>query len=391
MRILVVTFYYPPDLSAGSFRIDALVKALQAHPDVQIDVISTRPNRYGSFFAEAPRRESRNGVEVSRIPVQKHKSGMFDQPLAFIRFALGSLREVRSRKYDIVVATSSRLMTAALGALLASRLKTRLYLDIRDIFSDTIREIAPRPIAVFSAPFFSWLERWTVTRASTVSLVSPGFANYFRQRYPDTRLVFFTNGVDDDFIAPSPSRDRRPSAERTVLYAGNIGEGQGLEDILPELAGKMKGQFRFRVIGDGGRKQVLQAELKKRGVTNVEMVPPLKRDALVRAYNDADVLFLHLNSYPALEKVLPSKIFEYAATGKPILAGVSGYSAEFIRSEVSNAKVFSPCSVPEAVAALAEVAPGLVDRADFVARYRRSEISRRMADDILAVAGQAER
>jgi len=32
---------------------------------------------------------------------------------------------------------------------------------------------------------------------------------------------------------------------------------------------------------------------------------------------DADVLFLHLNAYKAFEKVLPSKIFEYAATGRP--------------------------------------------------------------------------
>lgn len=390
MRILVVTFYYPPDLSAGSFRIDAIVKALKAHPGVQIDVLSTRPNRYGSFFAEAPRRESKHGVEVSRIPVHKHKSGMFDQPRTFIKFALGALKEVRGRQYDVVVATSSRLMTAALGAMIASRLKTRLYLDIRDIFSDTIREIAPKPIALISAPFFSWLERWTVTRASTVSLVSPGFADYFRRRYPGTRLVFFTNGVDDDFIAPVRSQDRRSSLERTVLYAGNIGEGQGLEYVLPDLAARTKGKFLFRVIGDGGRKQVLQDELRKRGIENVEMVPPLKRDALVRAYNEADVLFLHLNSYPALEKVLPSKIFEYAATGKPILAGVSGYSAGFIGSEIRNAKVFSPCDVTGALAALAELAPGPVDRADFVARYRRSEISRKMADDILAVAAQAD-
>ena len=46
-----------------------------------------------------------------------------------------------------------------------------------------------------------------------------------------------------------------------------------------------------------------------------------------------DVLFLHLNDYSAFRKVIPSKIFEYAATGKPIVAGVSGYAAEFLRHE----------------------------------------------------------
>ena len=48
------------------------------------------------------------------------------------------------------------------------------------------------------------------------------------------------------------------------------------------------------------------------------------------------ILFIHLNAYPAFEKVLPSKIFEYAATGKPILAGVSGYSADFIRNNLKD-------------------------------------------------------
>ena len=43
---------------------------------------------------------------------------------------------------------------------------------------------------------------------------------------------------------------------------------------------------------------------------------------LLNYYNQANILFLHLNSIKAFEKVLPSKIFEYAASNKPILAGV---------------------------------------------------------------------
>ena len=39
----------------------------------------------------------------------------------------------------------------------------------------------------------------------------------------------------------------------------------------------------------------------------------MARPALVEAYGAADVLFLHLGVQPAFEKVLPSKIFEYAA------------------------------------------------------------------------------
>ena len=47
-------------------------------------------------------------------------------------------------------------------------------------------------------------------------------------------------------------------------------------------------------------------------------------------YDKASILFLHLNDYEAFYKVLPSKIFEYATTGKPIIAGVNGFAKDVI-------------------------------------------------------------
>ena len=61
----------------------------------------------------------------------------------------------------------------------------------------------------------------------------------------------------------------------------------------------------------------------------MQIIDPVSRSDLFDEYKNADVLFLHLNDYAAFRKVLPSKIFEYAATGKPILAGVAGYMQNF--------------------------------------------------------------
>ena len=119
----------------------------------------------------------------------------------------------------------------------------------------------------------------------------------------------------------------------TVLYAGHIGEGQGLHAILPELARRMARTVCFRVIGDGGRKNALQMALALYGIENIEISSPISRDELIREYQDADVLFFHLNDHEAFKKALPSKLFEYAAMGKSIWAGVAGYTAEFVRSE----------------------------------------------------------
>lgn len=392
MKILVLSFYYRPDLCAGSFRTTALVESLRERmpPGATIDVVTTLPNRYSSFTADAPELEHDGAVTISRIALPAHQSGMLDQSRAFVTFARAARERAGTTRYDIVFATSSRLMTAALGATIARRVGAPLYLDIRDIFVDTIAEVAARPIAWSLSPFFSSIERWTVGTARKVNLVSRGFAEYFGTRYPRQRFSYFTNGIDDEFAgsagSPAQGGERAAGAPLTVLYAGNLGEGQGLHAILPPLARRLAGRVHFQVIGDGGRKRALEQALAEAGVTNVELRPPVPRPRLLELYRAADVLFLHLNDYDAFRKVLPSKIFEYGALGKPVWAGVAGHAAEFIRAELDNAAVFPPCDADAAVRALDSLAISDTPRSAFVAKYARAAISRDMADDILAVA-----
>lgn len=388
MRLLILSFYYRPDLCAGSFRVTALVEALRerAPAGTQIDVVTTLPNRYRSFAPEAPRIETLPGCEIFRMRLPPHRSGMLGQSHAFGHFALGAVTHAAGREYDLVCATSSRLMTAALGAWLARRKRARLYLDIRDIFVDTLPQMLPRLLSAAAHGALSRIEAWTVRRADRINLVSPAFADYYRARYGELPFAFFTNGIDEEFLAPPPPARPRAGVA-TILYAGNIGAGQGLHEILPRLALALRGSARFVVIGDGGRCAALAAALAQAGVNNVELRTPVPRERLVEAYRDADVLFLHLGRYAALENVLPSKVFEYGALGKPLLAGVAGFAAQFIRDEIDNAAVFPPGDVAAAVQAYQSLT--LVDRprAAFVAKYARSRIVRAMADDILTLAG----
>jgi glycosyltransferase involved in cell wall biosynthesis len=110
----------------------------------------------------------------------------------------------------------------------------------------------------------------------------------------------------------------------------------------------------------------------------------MSRTNLIAEYQGADVLFLHLNDYEAFTRVLPSKVFEYAALGKPIWAGVAGYAADFIRGQVTNAAVFPPCDADAALRALDTLVLRAAPREEFVRRYARRDIMRRMAKDIAA-------
>ena len=390
LRILILSFYYPPDLAAGSFRTAALVAALRTRaPRMTLEVITTLPNRYSTFSREAQAEEGGGGLTIRRIKLPSHRSGMLDQALAFRHFARGVCRLTAGVHFDLVYATSSRLMTAALGAWISRRARAPLYLDIRDIFVDTINDVLPGALAFTMKPILSALESWTIGRAAHVNLVSPGFEPYFRYRYPGRSLSCYTNGVDEEFSGVdtgAPNSRLEGDGSITVLYAGNMGEGQGLHLILPPLAKKFGTKIRFKLIGDGGRRVQLESALLESGAKNVEVLPPMSRQALLVQYAAADVLFLHLNAYAAFDKVLPSKIFEYAALGKPIWAGVRGYPAEFLRQEVRNVAVFAPCDVAAAYESFKQLEIRSTPRPDFVEKYSRACIMKTMANDILSRA-----
>ena len=178
MRILVLSFYYPPDLAAGSFRTKALTEQLSEHcPEVELQAIAAMPNRYQSFRAETPREERDGNVSVRLIPVPSHSSGLADQMLASTVFAARVLPMLIGQRFDVMYATASRLMTAFLGMVAAQVFRGRLYLDIRDLFVDTIGNLFTGLRAAVAVPVFKVIESLTFRRADRINVVSAGFVD----------------------------------------------------------------------------------------------------------------------------------------------------------------------------------------------------------------------
>ena len=324
MKILFLTFYFEPDLCAGSFRNTPLFRELLQQMDEKdwIHVITTQPNRYHSFHVEGQAREISDNYRIDRIRVPEHKSGFIDQVRSFRVFYNEALRLAGKERYDLVYASSSRLFTAFLGRRIAGKQRIPLYLDIRDIFVDTIKDVFKKRkmIRIPAGICFGWIERYTFAGAKHINLVSEGFKTYF-EKYRKSVYSYFTNGIDDIFL-DVPKSTRQVSGVKIITYAGNIGSGQGLEKVIPMAAQKLGDRYFFRIIGDGGMKALLKDKLEELGVHNVELLNPVSREKLIGYYNDSDFLLLHLNDLEAFKKVLPSKLFEYAAFDKPIVAGV---------------------------------------------------------------------
>ena len=255
-------------------------------------------------------------------------------------------------------------------------------MDIRDLFPDALFEIFSKTPLICFFPLIKWIEILTYKNADKVNLISPGFNSYLKKIFPKLKPSNFTNGIDSDFLNIKIKKIKKNCP--TILYAGNIGDGQGIHNFIPDVA-KSLNHTKFLIIGDGGKKKIMLKNIQKKNYKNVILKDPLLRHQLKKYYRGSNILFLHLNNYQAFKKVLPSKIFEYAATGKPILAGVSGFAAKFIKKNIPGSYVFKPLDQKSMIKGVYSLlnGPKKYNRALFIKKYSRKKIMNEMVEDIL--------
>ncbi|MEO5991713.1 MAG: glycosyltransferase family 4 protein [Ferruginibacter sp.] len=384
-RILYLTFYFEPDLCAGSFRNTPLAKELakKLEGEAIVDIITTSPNRYSTFDVTAPSYEGGKNYNIYRINIPEHKSGMIDQIKSFYAYYAEAKKLTKGKQYNLVFASSSRLFTAYLGYAIAKKRNIPLYLDIRDIFVDTIKDVLKNSFLRRSIlPILKKIEQKTFGYASHINLISAGFKDYFKL-YNKSSYTYFPNGIDGEFLN-LPLSKPNSGIIKTVTYAGNIGEGQGLHIIIPEVALKLSGDYRFQIIGDGGAKEKLKNKLEELKVDNVDLIDPVDRKTLLEFYLKADFLFIHLNDYDAFKKVLPSKVFELGAFDKPIIAGVAGYAHNFIKENIENVILFLPGDISSMVNQLQNYKYTNIIRSDFIKKFKRQNINSNLADSIIS-------
>ena len=80
----------------------------------------------------------------------------------------------------------------------------------------------------------------------------------------------------------------------------------------------------FLLVGDGARRGELEEMAKERGLDQVMFTGQVEKGEIPALLRTVDVCLVHLRGLPLFRTVLPSKIFEAFATGKPIIVGVPG-------------------------------------------------------------------
>ncbi len=388
MKILYLTYYFRPDLCAGSFRNSSLFEAVldQIGEDDFVHVITTVPNRYGSYSVEGLKEEKGKNYRIDRLTVPMHASGMAEQAKAFTSYYKGVMNLIKNEKYDMVFASSSRLFTAFLGKRCAVKNHCPLYLDIRDIFVDTMKDIFKdkKIIRVTEGVVLGQIEKYTFKNANHINLISGGFRPYF-DKYKKPTYTEYSNGIDDVFIEAGQEPSTNAGKPYIITYAGNMGSGQGLEKIIPEAAKQLGPDYMFRLIGDGGKRKLLEGKLKELNVENVELLNPVARRELIQYYKDSTFLFFHLNDLEAFKKVMPSKMFEYGAFDKPIIAGVGGYAAQFVEKNIPNHILFKPTDVDDFVSQMKNYQLKFERREEFIKNFSRKSIDKKLAASIVGL------
>jgi hypothetical protein len=176
------------------------------------------------------------------------------------------------------------------------------------------------------------------------------------------KISIVRNGADLRAFTPGP----KPAAlvERCGLrgkfvaaYIGTVGMAHGLATVL-DAAERLRADARisFLIVGDGAERAALEAQAERRGLHNTRFVGPIGKEDIGAYWRLADVALVLLRDHPVFRHVLPSKMFEAMASGKPIVLGVLGESAELLAR--ANAGVVVP---PEDAAALADALVRLCD------------------------------
>lgn len=328
---------------------------------------------------------------IYRIEVPQHNNQFIKQVYSYYHYQRNVWKIVRDINISFLFVSTSKLFSGYLAYRISKAKKIPYYLDLRDLFAENLKELIRLPLINDLISFIvkQFFEKPTLLHARHININSEGFRSSIPFKFKGT-ISFFPNGIDDEFIGWKQNIPITDS-EKIVCYAGNIGEGQGLDKIIPPLAKILEKTHRFIIIGEGSSKYKLQEKIRQLRLTNVDLLSAIKRTELLEYYKNSHYLFLHLNDYISFEKVLPSKIFEYACGDLPIMAGVRGYSREFMKAELGETVfLFDPCDVNEAVNFLKFSPYQKFDRKDFVEKFKRSKIVTEMSDSIIHCMNQSD-
>lgn len=379
MNILILGINYAPEMvGIGPYTTGmAEFLAAQGH---SVTVVCAKPYypqwKVDPAYAGGGKRIAiENGVRVVRVPtyvpVNPDGKRLLAHHLSFAaRAQVAMMAETRRSKPDVVIGIAPSLVSIIAARDAARRTGAKLWLHIQDFEVE----------AAFATGLLkdggalgksAWkFEKWAIS-ADRVSTISPQMCVKLEQKgVIKERIVEFRNWANVDEVAPltgvSPYRQEwginRP---HVAIYSGNIANKQGIEIVL-ECANILKDRkdLAFVICGNGPNRDRLQQQ--SAGLDNVQFHDLQPRERLSDLLGMASIHLLpQLAS--AADLVLPSKLTNMLASGRPVIA--TALPGTGLAAEVEGCGLISP---PEDAAAFAAAIVRVLDD-----KYKRDAFSQR--------------
>jgi colanic acid biosynthesis glycosyl transferase WcaI len=373
LHILLVTSAYAPERTGTAPLNTELCEYLAARGH-RISVATSFPHYpkwkvFPAYRGKLWQQETLNGVTIFRsyayIPSRRKTMRRILHDTSVGLFS--GLRGLAIGQVDLVLAVSPPLQVGLAGCFLAWLKGTPLLLDLHDLVPDLAIAVGMlrNPLAIKMARL---LEKFIYNRSDRILIISEGFVPSLTGKgVMKSKISFLPLWVDSKLITPGirngcfRKTQNIGEAQTVVLYTGNMGAKQNLENVL-EAADRLRTyqDVLFLFVGDGSEKKRLQQYAHDKALSNVRFLPLLPsqpRELLPEMLAAADVLVLNQSGH-IIDMVIPSKLFTYMAAGRPIVAAVnqSSQAAACIRRAGSGIAVEpeNPTALAEAIFQLKE-------------------------------------
>ncbi len=361
MHILFLTENFPPERNAPASRVyeRACYWVRWGH---KVTVITSAPNfpegrvhpGYRNRWYQV---EERDGIRVIRVKTFiAANEGVMLRTLDFLTFMVtGFFGGLVQERPDVVVATSPQFFAAVGGWALSAVRRRPFVFELSDLWPASITAVGAMR-ENFGLRMIERLELFLYRHAAKVVALTRSFKTDLVSRgISADKIAVVINGVDMSRYTPRP-RDPQLAREvglenRFVVgYIGTHGMAHALERVLDaaDLLREVPA-VRFLFVGSGAARDRLVSEAARRGLSNVVLVPAQPKEMMPSYWSLCDLALVHLKDTPLFRTVIPSKIFEAMAMGRPIvLSAPDGEAADIVRG--TGAGIVLPPEDPQALA-----------------------------------------
>lgn len=245
---------------------------------------------------------------------------------------------------DLILASSVHPLTMVAGIQIAKKLGVPCICEVRDLWPEAIFSFNKVKEKSLLGRLLTKGEHWIYKNADALIFTKEGDTDYIIEKKWDEgqggdifleKCHYINNGVDlDGFMQSIVENKVEDDDLRTdkfnIVYVGSIRPVNNVGNIL-DAASILKDEkdIQFLIYGDGNQRDMLEKRVIKEKLNNVKMKGFVNKQFIPYILSKASVNILNYSptQYNWTRGNSSNKLFEYMASGKPIISSVKmGYS-----------------------------------------------------------------